>query len=351
MRWSRPVGFDDTRLETQLKKWQQVNTKSFGKKTLPPQRAQTLRNEGNGSMHESDGTDSFAPPPLASAVRPNLPPLRASQSKSTIPLPQQIAQLEAELRHARKHAALGELVSTTTHEFNNVLTTIINYAKLGLRHKDEASRDKALTKILAAAQRAEKITNSVLGMARNRGPDRAPTDLAALVEQSLVLLERELQKYRVHIDFQVEPAPPALVCGNEIQQVLLNLITNARQAMPRGGNIFIRIAPDPAAGSVDLTVRDTGAGIMPDVLPRIFDRFFTTKQGPDGSGKGGTGVGLAMCREIIEAHQGKIRVESTVGVGTAFTLKLPAAKKEQGSPAVVPVTKLGVPANDANLAH
>src|SRR3954462_5024004 len=133
-----------------------------------------------------------------------------------------IELLEAELRQARRIAALGDLVSTTTHEFNNVLTTIINYAKLGLRHKDEASRDKALTKILAAAGRAEKITNGVLGLARNRGSERAPTDLATMIESSLVLLEREMQKYRIAVEVQFEPAPPAFVCGNEIQQVLLN---------------------------------------------------------------------------------------------------------------------------------
>jgi signal transduction histidine kinase len=251
--------------------------------------------------------------------------------------------LEAELRQARRMAALGDLVSTTTHEFNNILTTIINYAKLGLRHKDEASRDKALTKILAAAGRAEKITNSVLGMARNRGNERTATDLAALIDSSLVLLEREMQKYRVQVVTQFAPSPPALVCGNEIQQVLLNLLTNARQAMPRGGQVLIRIAPDPATHMVDLTVRDTGTGIPPEVLPRIFDRYFTTKLGPDSSGKGGTGVGLAMCREIIEAHQGKIRVESTVGMGTAFTLKLPAARTE--STPALPLPQLGIPAS------
>jgi signal transduction histidine kinase len=260
----------------------------------------------------------------------------------------QIEIINQELRQARKMAALGELVSTTTHEFNNVLTTIINYAKLGLRHKDEASRDKALEKILAAAQRAEKITNSVLGLARNRSHELAPTDLAQLVDQSLVLLDRELQKYRVQVERHFEPSPPALACGNEIQQVLLNLLTNARQAMARGGRVVIRIAPDPAAGTVDLMVRDTGNGIPADVLPRIFDRFFSTKDGPDSSGKGGTGVGLAMCREIIEAHQGKIRVESTVGVGTAFTLKLPVAPINTPLAAALPVTKLGLPIGDVN---
>jgi len=264
-------------------------------------------------------------------------------------LERKLQMLEEELRHSRRMAALGELASTTTHEFNNILTTILNYAKLGLRHKDEPSRDKALTKILAAATRAEKITNGVLGLARGRGQERSPTDLAKLLDGSLVLLEREMMKYRIQIELQAEPSPPAMVCGSEIQQVVLNLLTNARQAMPRGGRIIIRIVPDPAAGTVDLTVRDTGSGIPPDVLPRIFERYFSTKQGPDASGKGGTGVGLAACREIIEAHQGKIRVESTVGVGTAFTLKLPAAKVETPQPAALPIAKLGIPTSDAHL--
>jgi len=256
----------------------------------------------------------------------------------------QLEVLEAELRRARRMAALGELVSTTTHEFNNVLTTIINYAKLGLRHKDDASREKAFTKILSAAGRAEKITNGVLGLARNRGHERAPTDLAKLIESSLVLLEREMQKYRIVVEVQFEPSPPALVCGNEIQQVLLNLLTNARQAMPRGGRLLIRVAPDAEANTVDLSVRDSGSGIPHEVLPKIFDRYFTTKSGPDSSGKGGTGVGLAACREIIESHQGRIRVESTVGIGTAFTLKLPVAKTV-AAPSL-PLPQLGVPTND-----
>jgi signal transduction histidine kinase len=264
-----------------------------------------------------------------------------------IPVERQLELLEEELRRSQRFAALGELASTTTHEFNNVLTTIINYAKLGLRHKDEATRDKALTKILEASLRAEKITNGVLGMARNRSTDRAPTDLAKLVEESLVLLEREMRKYRVQVELAVEPAPLALVCGNQIQQVLLNLLTNARQAMPVGGRVFIRIAPDAAAGTVDLTIRDTGVGIPVEQLPRIFDRFYTTKRGPDASGKGGTGVGLSMCREIIEQHQGRIRVESTPGRGTAFTLKLPVAPIEESTATAIPLPTLGIPTSVA----
>ena len=113
--------------------------------------------------------------------------------------------------------------------------------------------------------------------------------------------------------------------GNQIQQVLLNLLINARQAMPQGGVILIKLAYDAASQLVELTVRDNGSGMPPDVLRKIFDPFFSTKSGPDASGKGGTGLGLSMCRDIIEAHHGRIRVDSTVGSGTAFNIKLPAA--------------------------
>ena len=258
-------------------------------------------------------------------------------------LPEQIAQLKQQLMHAQRLAALGELVGTTTHEFNNVLTTIVNYAKLGLRHKDEPTRDKALDKILKAAQRAERITNGVLGMARNRKEEFGPTDLAALVEESLVLLEREMMKYRVAVNKDFAEVPPVRAIGNQIQQVLLNLMTNARQAMSGGGELTLRISVDEPAGLVDLVVRDTGAGIPREQLPKIFDRYYTTKSGPDATGKGGTGVGLSTCRDIIEAHQGRIRVESAVGKGTSFTIRLPVYRAAETDAEAAPIVKLGVP--------
>ncbi|MEX2113269.1 MAG: ATP-binding protein [Pirellulales bacterium] len=255
-------------------------------------------------------------------------------------LEEQVAFLTERLHEAQKLTALGELASTTTHEFNNVLTTIINYAKMGQRHQDQATRDKAFTKILAAGQRAAKITSSILGMARNRSTGMEPTDVTRLVEDALLLLERELSKYRIAVDKQFQQVPLATVNGNQIQQVLINLLINARQAMQSGGQVTIRLSFDAANQTVDLMVRDTGSGIPADKLPRIFDRFFTTKSGPDASGKGGTGLGLAFCRDVIEAHQGRIRVESTVGRGTAFTLKLPAVRQPQAAP--LPI-ELGVP--------
>ena len=111
----------------------------------------------------------------------------------------------------------------------------------------------------------------------------------------------------------------------QVQQVLLNLLVNARQAMPQGGRLIIRLSRDPAVGFVDLMVRDTGCGMAPDVMRRMFEPHFSTKSGPDETGKGGSGLGLSACREIVEAHQGRIRVESALGKGTAITIRLPLA--------------------------
>lgn len=261
-------------------------------------------------------------------------------------LPEQVEILKQQLVQAQKMTALGELTSTTTHEFNNILMTIINYAKYGLRHQDKASRDKAFQKILLAGNRASKITNSVLGIARNRSAGQEPTDLTQLVEDSLVLLERELNKYRISVERQFQPIPEAYVDGNQIQQVLMNLLINARQAMLNGGRLIIKLVHDTDNEMIDLVIRDFGSGIPPDKLPKIFDSFFSTKTGPDASGKGGTGLGLSMCRDIIEAHRGRIRVDSTVGKGTAFTLKLPTVRKAapQRPPIVAPLMpQVGLP--------
>lgn len=243
-----------------------------------------------------------------------------------------VAGLRNELKRMQSLATLGELTGTATHEFNNVLMTVINYAKLGIRNRDDASRDKALRKILEASERAAKITGTILAQARNRGDSPEPTDLAGLVEDSLVLLEREMTKYRIAVERDFDPATPrAMASGNQIQRVLLNLLINARQAMPKGGTITIRIAPADQGKLVELSVRDSGTGIPRESLPYIFDPFYSTKSGPDETGKGGTGLGLAACKEIVDAHRGRIRVESTVGRGTAFIIRIPSVEGQQAA--------------------
>ncbi len=263
-----------------------------------------------------------------------------STSDQVRALQEQVELLSDKLAQAQRLTYLGELASTTSHEFNNILTTIINYAKMGLRHPDRETREKAFNKILTASTKAARITGSILGMARRRSAGFEPTDLKQLLEDALLLLERELNKYHIAVETYFREVPRAMVNPGQIQQVLLNLLVNSRQAMPHGGRVVLKLALDEAGEMVELTVRDTGVGIPAEVLPRIFEPFFTTKTGPDATGKGGTGLGLSMCRDIIEAHRGRIRVESAAGKGTAFILKLPLAPaaSDTAPPAVTPPT-------------
>ena len=264
---------------------------------------------------------------------------------------QQMAMLKQQLADAQKMAALGELVGTTTHEINNILKTVINYAKMGMRQHDAATRDKAFEKILSASQRAAKITTGILAFARNRSQSFEATDMPRMIDDTLVLLEREMIKYRVKVETKLAPVPEVWANRTQIQQILMNLLINARQAMPQGGRILVQLSHDTQSQTVDLMVRDTGCGMTPETLRRIFEPYFSTKSGPDASGKGGTGLGLATCRDIVEAHRGKIRVESTPGVGTAFTIKLPtveAAAPKTAAP-IVTTPMAQVPSPSATI--
>jgi signal transduction histidine kinase len=239
---------------------------------------------------------------------------------------QQLAYWRELAERSERLAAVGELAGTTAHEFNNLLMTILNYAKLGLRHRDDATRDKALQKIYDASQRAARVTQSVMGMARNRTGGLEPTQLQPVIEDALLLLEREMKSFRVQVETCFEPVPNVLAAGNDIQRLLLNLLINARQAMPDGGRITIQLKEDAARQHVLLVVRDEGQGMTPEVMQRIFEPLFSTKSGPDQSGKGGCGLGLSTCQRIVEVHRGTIRVRSTPGRGTEFTIRLPVAQ-------------------------
>ncbi|MCA9078930.1 MAG: sensor histidine kinase [Planctomycetaceae bacterium] len=241
-------------------------------------------------------------------------------------LRQQLKSLEQQLIAAQKLGSVGELASSITHEFNNILTTIINYAKLGMRHKTEEMRAKAFDKILSAGQRAAKITTGMLSYARSKGDRREPMSLQQLLSDVLVLVEKDLQVHRIETRIEQQGEPFAEVNPSQVQQVLLNLIINARQAMEPGGVLTLKIVEDAEHQVGEITVQDSGSGIPPETLPHIFEKFYTTKTA-DGHGQGGTGLGLALCKDVIESHQGRIRVETAIGHGTRFTIKLPLVAK------------------------
>ncbi len=252
-------------------------------------------------------------------------------------LQEQVMQLREQLMQAQKLSSVGALTASITHEFNNILTTVINYSKMGLRHKNEATREKAFTKILSAGQRASKITTGMLSYARNKGNRREPMNLVHLVQDVLVLAEKDLQMHRVKLQTDFFAYPYAEVNASQIQQVVLNLVINGRQAMEGGGRMFLSVLANKKTGMAEIAVRDTGSGIPAHKLAKIFDPFYSTKKA-DEQGQGGTGLGLALCREVVESHKGRIRVESVVGQGTTFTLKFPivsapASVMEMAAPA------------------
>ncbi len=230
--------------------------------------------------------------------------------------------LRQQLLQAQRLSSVGELASSIAHEFNNILTTIINSAKLAMKDQNPAERQKGFERIVRAGQRAAVIANGMLGFARKSATVRQNADIAALVEEALILTEKDLSKHRVQVDARFRGRPTAWVAPGQIEQILVNLVINARQAMPNGGRLRIEVREGDAGDVVEVRVADTGVGIPPDQLRQIFEPFFTTKL-PDEYGRGGNGLGLSVCRQIIEQHQGRIRVESVVGKGSTFTLKLP----------------------------
>jgi signal transduction histidine kinase len=256
----------------------------------------------------------------------------ASQ-RQEMPAPDEVAALRRQVAELQRICSLGVLAGGACHELNNALTPILNYAKLGLRNPDPDFRRRAFEKILDAAQRASALTGGMLGLARPGTDRRAATDLVRLAEEVILLAGKDLQKGRVRLEFQAEGRPHARVVPAQIQQVLLNLLINARQAMPRGGTVRVRVGRDASGRLAEVSVADTGQGIAPEDLRRIFEPFFTTKAGPDASGLGGTGLGLTVCRDIVAAHRGRLRAESHPGRGTTFTLLLPSCPAPSPAPA------------------
>lgn len=237
--------------------------------------------------------------------------------------------LRQQLLQAQRLSSVGELASSIAHEFNNILTTIINSAKLAMKDQNPAERTKAFERIVRAGQRAAVIAHGMLGFARKSATIRQKVDIAGLVEEVLILTDKDLAKHRVQVETKYIGRPTAWVVPGQIEQILVNLVINARQAMSQGGRLKLDVRENETADTVEVKVVDSGVGIPPEQLRLIFEPFFTTKQ-PDEYGRGGNGLGLSVCRQIIEQHQGRIRVESVVGKGSTFTLKLPKRLPDDG---------------------
>lgn len=249
-------------------------------------------------------------------------------------------ELEERLRQVQKMEALGQLAGGVAHDFNNILCVIQGYASVLKAGQDfDAEGQEAVNEIMLASERANTLTRQLLTISRNQVFQLRDLDLNHAVDTMANMLRRTLGR---NVDLKVQrgiDVPPVRADSGMIDQVLLNLGVNARDAMPQGGTLaisteFIKINgeeparhPDERPGEfVCLTVRDTGCGIAPHIVTRVFDPFFTTK--PRGKG---TGLGLAIVYGVVKQHEGWIDLESTVGKGTTFRIYLPRANSSNCS--------------------
>jgi len=244
-------------------------------------------------------------------------------------LEKHLDQLEEQLVRAQRLAALGTMATMIAHEFNNILTPVVSYAQYALNRKDPELMQKALEKAFSNGKEAAEVCQQLLSFGRGENSSKT-CDIAEIVQASLKCLVRNPAKD--NIDLKVDTAEGLTVTVEPclLQQVVYNMIINARDAMlGRPGRLTIT-AGTTEDQQIFIKIADTGAGIDPAVLPQIFNTFFTTKTG-NGEGRSsrtGSGLGLAVSRHIIERAGGKIQVQSELGKGTTFTITLPRTNNQ-----------------------
>jgi two-component system NtrC family sensor kinase len=256
--------------------------------------------------------------------------LAIANAHSTAAL-ERLRSTQAQLLQAEKLSAIGQLVAGVAHELNNPLTSVIGYAQLleqeihQAPETEDASRAQMasdLHRIAAESERAARIVRNLLAFARRQSASREPQDVADLFGRVMSLRSYEMRLNNIELQTAFDAHLPLVVAdAGQLQQALLNLVLNAEQAMRHRPARRLRVGArhDEAAGAVELFISDTGHGIEEANLSRIFDPFFTTRDVGEG-----TGLGLSICYGIVRDHGGQILVESKVGVGTTFSLLLPA---------------------------
>ena len=235
-------------------------------------------------------------------------------------------ELEAQLTQAEKLSSIGLLAAGVAHEVNTPLAVISAYTQMLTKQMSGDIRiAPVLEKITQQSFRASEIVNGLLNFSRTSGTERTSVDLNRLLRETVNLIDHQLKTANIVVDLDLESSLSG-VLGNQgkIQQVLLNLLLNAKDATVGSASPCIRISTANHLGRVITRIRDTGSGISQEHLHRIYDPFFTTKTKPREGEHKGTGLGLAVSYGIMQEHGGKITVESAVGIGTTFELDFPA---------------------------
>jgi len=259
-------------------------------------------------------------------------------------LESRLADVQGELERSKRLATLGTLVAIVAHEFNNILTPVLSYAQLAQANPDDGALVmKALERSAAGAEKASRIATSILALSRRDGApasDSQVADVNAAVCESLQSLPRD-QTGNIRTEIDVAPGLRAAISALALQQVILNLVINARKAIgDKPGLVAIRArhkaiegstwnttSANPESGGLSarliIEIEDSGPGIRPDILARLFQPFVTSG---DPKKSEGTGLGLTICQRLVEEAGGSIRADPRSPQGTRFTVTLPAVR-------------------------
>ena len=241
----------------------------------------------------------------------------------------ELNKVQAQLVRSEKLASLGELVAGIAHEINNPLTGILVFTSLiSNDSKLHPALKNDLATILRETERCATIVRGLLDFARESIPQKNWSSLNSIMDAALTLVRHQSLFLNIDISKDYHPAiPEVMVDHNQVEQVFVNMLLNAGQAMHDGGKLTIASGVTKDGGYAFVTISDTGCGIPEEIVSRIFDPFFTTKENK------GTGLGLSVSYGIINNHGGSIEVQSTVGYGTTFTIRLPIPSREDAPPA------------------
>ena len=235
-------------------------------------------------------------------------------------------EIRSELVQMGKLATAGELLAGVTHELNNPLTAVLSLAELAAERPDLDPELRAdLDEIRREAQRAASIVRQLLAFVRRRDPLRLPVDINPIIRDTVALRRGALRLAGVTVELALGDVPRVAGDEHQLQQMLLNLVTNAEQAMAIAGEgpQQLHISTRAVAGGLELVVQDTGCGIPPELLGRVFDPFFTTKRPGEG-----TGLGLSIVGRIVREHGGRVSAANHSKAGAVFTVFLPEAPEE-----------------------
>ena len=240
---------------------------------------------------------------------------------------QKLNQLQTELARHHRLATLGTLAAIVAHEFNNLLTPVISYCQLAMKQdvtEDPQLVHKALTRAHDGAAKAAEIASSMLGFSRN-DQQQGDCNVKQVLDDVFTCLARHPAKDGIKLTLDIPESITAAISPLSLQQVILNLVLNARNAMkPNGGKLMLT-AKLIDEQTCEITIADTGPGIPPDLIPHLFKPFVTRKSDPH-SDTTGTGLGLAICHDLVQRAGGRIELSSAPGQGATFTLVLPSGR-------------------------